>query len=286
MKDTLIEAERAEDPSAASEELMRRARTKAEDFLVEHYDRLKNENYASGDQEKIWDRVFRDISSLRDSKRRDPLTRSDGVNDLRKSVWDEAKYVRVPRGGQGGGRFTSKGAAHAQGAIAEAGNSVVKPEGVAQDDRPFYEPTRLMGNLGGIVGMQAAWDIADKWLPVKATMPGKVVMAGAKIAASILGSSAGSSLGEAVARAGYMVSGKKAPESYKAPDMGLGEIAGRGLGGMIGQFAGNKIPGAYGTKLLGASLGAIGGEELGSVAYRQISDRYGNDIAERVNRWL
>ena len=200
-----------------------------------------------------------------------PFERSDWGGDLAK-YYDESKHSRAPRGSDRGGEFTSKGGAPTSRPVA--------------DDRSFFEPVRLAGTLGNYAGMQVAFDLAEKLLPPGVSIPAKIGLFGAKMAASILGGAVGQMGGEVAAQAGYRAVGKRPPKPYEEPDRPVGETLARTGGNLLGYMVGSRFGGSYGAKLASGIIGSLAAEELAGAVHGHILSRYDAGTAARVKAAL
>lgn len=191
--------------------------------------------------------------------------------------FDETKIKRSPRGDDRGGEFAPKAGAKAAasggaGAGAERGARGKPPQ--QEDDRSVFEPVRLAGAAGGVVGGQAVWEIMNRYMPKAATMGGKTRNFALTMLGSVMGGAAGQMAGERLGAATYTMRGKEAPAPFEEPEREAGEEVARTVGAVLGSFAGMRVKGLGGAIAVG-SAGQLAGEELMGRAYQVARDRFG-----------
>lgn len=220
---------------------------------------------------------------------------SDAADDLLKSAssiasnllkFDESKIKRQGKGSDKGGEFAPKGGGTAP--ASSAGMPQAAPKVASQEN--FWEPRRLGQTLGSGIGMQVAFDIADRHLPNAGTGKMMAVRMAAKLASALVGGYFGGKAGDTIGAASYLARGKgaQAPDRWEEPERPLGEMGARFAGNIAGNIAGFAAGGGLGLvgRAAAGALAGIGAEEMAASAYNHVSSRYGGDTAARVSRWL
>ena len=226
--------------------------------------------------------------------------------------WDETKYRRQGKGSDKGGEFASKGGAVA---ASSAGTGAPAPQSQPRERMGDLHPVKVSGEIAGLAGMQAAWQVAGHFMPkvdgkaraatARAQMlwrqaggnqstravamnlaqrflpaPLNIARLGVQVAASAAGQAAGTFAGDQAARAAYRVAGKPVPRDAAPGPFGrdLADTAGQFVGGMAGGVVGALAGG------VGGFAGTVGGSWAGGVAARQMHDWFTGYDPNKVDR--
>jgi ElaB/YqjD/DUF883 family membrane-anchored ribosome-binding protein len=248
------------------------------------------QQHPTWDDDAIWTAATRRIND-----RSNNLTfgKATQAGLLRK--FDEARHARAPRGSDRGGEFSSRaGGAAAGAAVMARGAAPVRPPGRENDERSFFEPTRLGATVGGVAGGNAGWMLAERFMPgplrrlgttgrLASRLGGMASRLGYKLGGSMAGGLAGETVGDAAGAGVYRAAGRRAPAPYEPPERGAGEEVARTAGSFAGLAAGTALGRGRGrASAFGIGVGTtLAGEELAGAAQRIAERHYG---AERGGR--
>lgn len=211
----------------------------------------------------------------------------DGLMKAAFAGYDESKRKRDPEG-----QFTYPDGRNV-GPVAGRGR---QPQPPARTERGLTEPVRLGTEVGSASASQAAWMIAERFLPAPARVGAKVLRTGAILGGSVAAGAVGGEAGGDVGERYYRARGQKSPGAYDGPDYdgvddALADVAGNIGGALAGTKAGALLGSAAGPggALVGAFLGGVAGGIAGGEGARRayhFLEPYGEKATGLIERYL